>query len=83
MKSLPRHLSRLAALAGAVADVALAGAAVLPDDRADLFWSQLQGAAEWTSRGESVLVRKKFAEQFCRAGQLLRRQGQRRLGRRS
>ena len=63
MKSLPRHLSRLAALA-ALSLMCVAGAAVLPDDRADLFWSQYKGGG-MDIKGESVLVRKKFAEQFA------------------
>ena len=42
MKSFPRHLSRLTALA-ALSLICVAGAAVLPDDRADLFWSQYKG----------------------------------------
>src|SRR5258707_2855818 len=63
MKSLPRHLSRLAGLA-ALSLMWVAGAAVLPDDRADLFWSQYKGGG-MDIKGESVLVRKKFAEQFA------------------
>ena len=63
MKSLPRHLSRLAALA-ALSLMCVAGAAVLPDDRADLFWSQYKGGG-MDIKGESVLVRKKFSEQFA------------------
>ncbi len=63
MKSLPRHLSRLAALS-ALSLMWLAGAAVLPDDRADLFWSQYKGGG-MDIKGESVLVRKKFSEQFA------------------
>jgi hypothetical protein len=62
MKSFPRHLSRLAALA-ALSLMCVAGAAVLPDDRADLFWSQYKGGG-MDIKGESVLVRKKFSEQF-------------------
>ena len=42
----------------------VAGAAVLPDDRADLFWSQYKGGG-MDIKGESVLVRKKFSEQFA------------------
>jgi hypothetical protein len=63
MKSFPRHLSRLAALA-ALSLMCVAGAAVLPDDRADLFWSQYKGGG-MDIKGESVLVRKKFSEQFA------------------
>jgi len=63
MTILPRHLSRLAALA-ALSLICVAGAAVLPDDRADLFWSQYRGGG-MDITGESVLVRKKFSEQFA------------------
>jgi hypothetical protein len=63
MKSFPRHLSRLTALA-ALSLICAAGAAVLPDDRADLFWSQYKGGG-MDIKGESVLVRKKFSEQFA------------------
>jgi hypothetical protein len=63
MKSFPRHLSRLTALA-ALSLMCVAGAAVLPDDRADLFWSQYKGGG-MDIKGESVLVRKKFTEQFA------------------
>jgi hypothetical protein len=62
MTTLPRHLSRLTALA-ALSLMCVAGAAVLPDDRADLFWSQYKGGG-MDIKGESVLVRKKFSEQF-------------------
>jgi Protein of unknown function (DUF3570) len=62
MTTFPRHLSRLAALA-ALSLICVAGAAVLPDDRADLFWSQYKGGG-MDIKGESVLVRKKFSEQF-------------------
>jgi hypothetical protein len=41
-----------------------AGAAVLPDDRADIFWSSYRGGG-MDITGESVLVRKKFSEQFA------------------
>jgi hypothetical protein len=63
MKPFPRHLSRLAALA-ALSLMCVARAAVLPDDRADLFWSQYKGGG-MDIKGESVLVRKKFSEQFA------------------
>jgi hypothetical protein len=63
MSILPRHLSRLAALA-ALSLICVAGAAVLPDDRADLFWSQYKGGG-MDITGESILVRKKFSEQFA------------------
>ncbi|MEP6885099.1 MAG: DUF3570 domain-containing protein [Gammaproteobacteria bacterium] len=63
MRIVPRHLSRLAAVA-ALSLMCVAGAAVLPDDRADLFWSQYKGGG-MDITGESVLVRKKFSEQFA------------------
>src|SRR3982074_1352632 len=62
MKPFSRQLSRLTALA-ALSLICVAGAAVLPDDRADLFWSQYKGGG-MDIKGESVLVRKKFSEQF-------------------
>jgi hypothetical protein len=63
MTAFPRHLSRLTALA-ALSLMCVAGAAVLPDDRADIFWSQYKGGG-MDIKGESVLVRKKFSEQFA------------------
>ena len=62
MRSLPRHLSRLAAVA-TLSLMCAAGAAVLPDDRADAFWSSYRGGG-MDITGESVLVRKKFSEKF-------------------
>jgi Protein of unknown function (DUF3570) len=62
MTTFPRHLSRLAALA-ALSLMCVAGAAVLPDDRADVFYSSYRGGG-MDITGESVLVRKKFSEQF-------------------
>jgi Protein of unknown function (DUF3570) len=62
MSTFPRHLSRLAALA-ALSLMCVAGAAVLPDDRADIFYSSYRGGG-MDITGESVLVRKKFSEQF-------------------
>jgi hypothetical protein len=62
MTTVPRHLSRLAALA-ALSLMCAAGAAVLPDDRADVFWSSYRGGG-MDITGQSVLVRKKFSEQF-------------------
>jgi hypothetical protein len=53
----------LAALA-IVLHVGVGRAAVLPDDRADIFWSQYKGGG-MDIKGESVLVRKKFAENFA------------------
>ncbi|HWX32562.1 MAG TPA: DUF3570 domain-containing protein [Steroidobacteraceae bacterium] len=66
MTRFPRHLSRLAALA-ALSLMCVAGAAVLPDDRADIFWSQYKGGG-MDIKGESILVRKKFSEQFALQG---------------
>jgi hypothetical protein len=66
MTTFPRHLSRLAALA-ALSLMCVAGAAVLPDDRADLFYSSYRGGG-MDITGESVLVRKKFSEQFAVQG---------------
>ncbi len=60
---MPRYLPRFAAVA-ALSLMCAAGAAVLPDDRADLFWSQYKGGG-MDITGESVLVRKKFSEQFA------------------
>ena len=66
MRTFPRHLSRLAAVA-ALSLMCVAGAAVLPDDRADLFYSNYRGGG-MDITGESVLVRKKFGEQFAVEG---------------
>src|SRR5258708_24558609 len=63
MTTFPRHLSRLAALA-ALSLMCVAGAAVPADDRADLFYSSYRGGG-MDITGESVLVRKKFSEQFA------------------
>ena len=66
MASPPHHRSRLLALASVLL-VYVAGAAVLPDDRADLFWSSYRGGG-MDITGESVLVRKKFSENFAIEG---------------
>jgi Protein of unknown function (DUF3570) len=66
MRIVPRHLSRLAAVA-TLSLMCAAGAAVLPDDRADVFWSSYKGGG-MDITGESVLVRKKFSEQFAVEG---------------
>src|SRR6202051_2675347 len=63
MRTLPRHSSRLAAVA-TLSMMCIAGAAVLPDDRADLFWSSYKGGGMDIS-GESGLVRKKFSEKVA------------------
>jgi hypothetical protein len=63
MSTPPRQCSRLAALA-TVLLVCVAGAAVLPDDRADIFYSSYKGGG-MDITGESVLVRKKFTENFA------------------
>lgn len=60
---LPRLLIRLAALSTLLL-LRGAGAAVLPDDRADAFWSKYKGGG-MDITGYSVLVRKKFTEQFA------------------
>ncbi|HLZ97628.1 MAG TPA: DUF3570 domain-containing protein [Steroidobacteraceae bacterium] len=58
-----RKLARPVATA-ALLIVGVAGAAVLPDDRADVFYSDYKGGG-MNIKGESVLVRKKFSEQFA------------------
>jgi hypothetical protein len=58
-----RSIARFAACA-ALAIVGVAGAAVLPDDRADIFYSDYKGGG-MDITGKSVLVRKKFSEQFA------------------
>jgi len=58
-----RNLARPVATA-ALLIVGVAGAAVLPDDRADVFYSDYKGGG-MDIKGESVLVRKKFSEQFA------------------
>ncbi len=57
-----RALVPLAALAALAARSA--GADVLPDDRADLFYSQYSGGG-MDITGESVSARKKFTENFA------------------
>jgi hypothetical protein len=63
MKTPFRNLARPVATA-ALLIVGVAGAAVLPDDRADVFYSDYKGGG-MDIKGESVLVRKKFSEQFA------------------
>jgi len=63
MKPSFRTLARPVATA-ALLIVGVAGAAVLPDDRADVFYSDYKGGG-MDIKGESVLVRKKFSEQFA------------------
>ena len=63
MKPPFRNLARPVATA-ALLIVGVAGAAVLPDDRADVFYSDYKGGG-MDIKGESVLVRKKFSEQFA------------------
>ncbi len=58
-----RAALRFAACAALVI-VGVAGAAVLPDDRADVFYSDYKGGG-MDITGKSVLVRKKFSEQFA------------------
>jgi hypothetical protein len=63
---MPQHLRRIAAVT-TLSAMCVAGAAVLPDDRADLFWSSYKGGG-MDITGESVLVRKKFSENFAVEG---------------
>jgi len=59
---MPRpHLLPLALLAFSWASPA--GAAVLPDDRADVLYHRYEGGGV-TIDGPSLLVRKKFAEKY-------------------
>jgi Protein of unknown function (DUF3570) len=58
-----RTLARLVSTATLLI-VGVAGAAVLPDDRADVFYSDYKGGG-MDITGKSVLVRKKFTEQFA------------------
>ncbi len=58
-----RTIARLVSTA-ALLIVGVAGAAVLPDDRADIFYSDYKGGG-MDITGKSVLVRKKFSEQFA------------------
>src|ERR1700760_936313 len=66
MRTFPRLLSRVAAVA-ALSLMCVAGAAVLPDDRADIFYSSYRGGG-MDITGESGLVRKKFGENFAVGG---------------
>lgn len=61
--SAPRILRRVAALT-ALLLVRATCADVLPDDRADIFYSKYSGGG-MDITGESVLVRKKFTENFA------------------
>ena len=63
MKLSFRTFARFAASA-TLAIVGVAGAAVLPDDRADIFYSDYKGGG-MDITGKSVLVRKKFSENFA------------------
>ena len=64
----PTFLHPVRALAtAALMIVGVAGAAVLPDDRADIFYSDYKGGG-MNITGKSVLVRKKFSEQFAVEG---------------
>jgi len=63
MSASAHRWTRLAALA-IVLLARAAVPAVLPDDRADIFYSQYKGGG-MNITGESVLVRKKFSEQFA------------------
>jgi hypothetical protein len=61
--SVHRILGRVAA-AAAILLIRTTGADVLPDDRADLFYSKYSGGG-MDITGESALVRKKFTENFA------------------
>jgi hypothetical protein len=63
MKPSFRTIARFVASAALVI-VGVAGAAVLPDDRADIFYSDYKGGG-MDITGKSVLVRKKFSENFA------------------
>ncbi len=63
MKASFRSIVRLVASV-ALGVVGVAGAAVLPDDRADIFYSDYKGGG-MDITGKSVLVRKKFSENFA------------------
>ncbi|MGQ0430088.1 MAG: DUF3570 domain-containing protein [Gammaproteobacteria bacterium] len=58
------QLRRQAALLALALLPAVAGAGVLPEDRADLMWHYYDGGGV-TIDGPSLLVRKKFAEKFA------------------
>jgi hypothetical protein len=64
--AMQRTLSRIAVVA-ALLLVRATSADVLPDDRADLFYSKYSGGG-MDITGESVLVRKKFTENFALEG---------------
>ena len=66
MTQRTRRRTGLAALAGLLLAQA-AGPAVLPDDRADIFYSDYKGGG-MDITGKSVLVRKKFSENFSVEG---------------
>jgi hypothetical protein len=63
MSCVPRRWLSVGSLA-ALMLVRVTGADVLPDDRADLFYSHYNGGG-MDITGQSVLVRKKFSEQFA------------------
>jgi len=69
VQSASRHWARLAVLATLLL-VSVAGGDVLPDNRADVFWSKYSGGGMDITT-ESVLVRKKFSEQFALEGSYL------------
>jgi Protein of unknown function (DUF3570) len=66
MKRIPIRLLPFTALA-ALLLTRTVGSAVLPDDRADIFYSDYKGGG-MNIQGASVLVRKKFSEQFAVEG---------------
>src|SRR5450759_3320257 len=61
--AMQRGVGRIAVIA-ALLLVRATSADVLPDDRADLFYSKYSGGG-MDITGESVLVRKKFTENFA------------------
>src|SRR5450631_624646 len=63
MTPVYRHLTRCAALA-ALLMIRATSADVLPDDRADIFYSKYSGGG-MDITGKSVLVRKKITEDFA------------------
>jgi hypothetical protein len=79
MRRIPRHLSRSPPWRP-VADVRRRRGRAARRPRR-LFWSSYKGGG-MDITGESVLVRKKFSETLRGRGELLRRQGERRIDRR-
>ena len=72
--SAQRIVGRMAVIFTALLLVRATCADVLPDDRADLFYSKYSGGG-MDITGESVLVRKKIHREFRGRSQLFRGQG--------